>query len=85
LSGVAVGWKFKVRRKHLSGGNPAEAWFVVALSDRMGAQLKLMSKEGILDEEVEETGEADQALLEQWNIKTGEVFCVVAWHDAQTP
>ena len=79
---MAVGWKFKVRRKQLSGGNPSEAWFVVALTDRMGAQLVLMSKEAILDEEIEEVGEADQALLDEWNIKTGEVFCVVAWHDS---
>jgi hypothetical protein len=72
---------FKVCRKQLSGGSLSEAWFVVALSDRKGARLKLMSKEGILGEEIEETGEADQALLEEWNIKSGEVFCVMAWHD----
>ncbi|MDR3483949.1 MAG: hypothetical protein P4M05_03455 [Bradyrhizobium sp.] len=83
---MAVGWKFKVRRKQHSGGAPSEAWFVVALSDRMGAELKLMSKEKILDEEIKETGEADQALLDQWNVKSGEVFCVMAWHvPSQTP
>jgi hypothetical protein len=78
---MAQGWKFAVRRERLGEGRPVEARYVVAISDQMGALAKLKSKEGIMDEKVVVVGEADQALLDQWDIKPGEVFCVVAWND----
>jgi hypothetical protein len=76
---MAKGWKFRVRRERLGGGAPVEALYVVALSDQIGAMVKLTSKEGLLDEVVEIAGEASQELLDEWNIKPGEVFCAVAW------
>jgi hypothetical protein len=76
---MAVGWKFDVYRERLGGGEAVKARFVVAISDPMGAEAKLRSKEGLLDERIERLGEADQALLDQWDVKPGEVFCVVAW------
>lgn len=76
---MAKGWKFEVFRERLGGGSSVKALYVVALSDQMGATAKLRSQEGFLDERIEVVAEADQALLDRWDVKAGEVFCVVAW------
>jgi hypothetical protein len=76
---MVKGWKFDVYTERLGGGAFVKARYVVAISDRVRAAAKLTFKEGLLDERIEVVGEADQALLDQWDIKQGEVFCVVAW------
>ena len=77
---MAAGWKLEVLREHRVGGRYApRSRFIVALSDQMGATLLLKSKEGLLAEEVEVIGEADQAVLDRWHIKPGAVFCVADW------
>jgi hypothetical protein len=53
--------------------------FIVAIPDHDTAACALLSKARLLEEKVETVGEADQALLDQYLIKTGSVFCVLDW------
>ena len=76
---MAKGWKFKVTRQRLSGREPSTALYIVAIPDKQTAIDALKSKEGLLDENIEVFGKADQALLDEWLIKTGNVFCAEAW------
>jgi hypothetical protein len=75
---MTAGWRFRVTRQ-LEGGEPSTALFIVAIPDHDTAACALLSKARLLDEKVETVGEADQALLDQYLIKTGSVFCVLDW------
>ena len=76
---MTKGWKFKVTRQQPDRGEPSIALFVVAIPDHDVAACALLSKERLLDEKVETVGEADQALLDNYLINDGSVFCVLAW------
>lgn len=76
---MALGWKFQVYRTNLGDQSSVKALYVVAIADQVAAVEKLRSSEKFLDERIQPVGEADQALLDEWELRPGEVFCVVAW------